>query len=98
LSCIRPAHAVVLVDGVYSTTKLLRGYFDYTIWVDCPYEVRLRRGIARDGEAMRTTWVEHWMPAEDRYVEEERPDARANLVLDASGCEGPDDACYTRQV
>ena len=41
----------------------------YTIWVDCPCEVRLRRGVERDGERMRAVWVEEWMPAEDLYVE-----------------------------
>lgn len=80
-----PEDAVVLVEGVYSTSQLLRKHFGYTIWVDCPYQVRLRRGLERDGEKMRAMWVEHWMPAEDRYVADERPDAHANLVLDGVG-------------
>jgi uridine kinase len=80
-----PADAVVLVEGVYSSSELLRGYFDYAIWVDCPYDVRLRRGIERDGEPMRAMWADEWMPAEDRYVEGEHPDMRADLVLDGSG-------------
>ena len=79
------ADAVVLVDGVYSTSELLRGYFDHTIWVDCPYDLRLQRGIERDGEQMRAVWVQEWMPAENRYVEGEEPDTRADLVLDGSG-------------
>jgi uridine kinase len=80
-----PAHAILIVEGVYSMSELLYRYFDYTIWVDCSYDVRLRRGVERDGEGMRAMWVEHWMPAEDRYVEAERPDAKADLVLDGSG-------------
>jgi uridine kinase len=80
-----PAGAVVVLDGVYSTSELLRGYCDYAIWVDSPYDVRLRRGVERDGEAGRARWVEEWMPAEERYVEAEGPDARAALVLDGSG-------------
>jgi uridine kinase len=80
-----PSDAIVLVEGVYSTSELLRGYFDYRIWVESPYEVRLKRGIDRDGEAMRSEWVEHWMPAEDRYIEGCRPDEQADLVLDGSG-------------
>ncbi len=80
-----PADAVMLLEGVYSTSKRLRGYLDYSIWVACPYDVRLRRGVERDGEQMRSVWVEQWMPAEDRYVEAERPDARADLVVDGSG-------------
>jgi uridine kinase len=80
-----PADAIVLVEGVYSTSEPLRGYFDYTIWVGCSYDVRLGRGVERDGERMRGVWIEEWMPAEDRYVEAERPEARADLVLDGSG-------------
>jgi uridine kinase len=80
-----PTDSIVLVEGVYSTSALLRDHFDYKIWVDAPAEVRLRRGLERDGEAMRSKWVEEWMPAEDRYVQEERPDLNANLLLDGSG-------------
>ena len=80
-----PADAVVLLEGVYSTSELLRLYCDYTIWIECPYDVRLRRGLERDGESMRATWVDHWMPAEDRYVEAEHPEAKADLVIDGSG-------------
>jgi uridine kinase len=80
-----PAGAVAVLEGVYSTSDPLRGYCDYAIWVDCPYDVRLRRGVERDGEDRRAWWVEEWMPAEDRYVEDEGPDARADLVLDGTG-------------
>jgi uridine kinase len=82
------AGAVVLVEGVYSASALLRAYFDYRIWVDCPYEMRLQRGVERDGEQMRAVWVEQWMPAEDRYALAERPDANVDLVLDGSGSGG----------
>jgi len=80
-----PARAVILLEGVYSSSQRLRGFLDYSIWVDCPYDVRLRRGVERDGERMRAVWVEEWMPAEDRYVLAERPDATADLAVDGSG-------------
>ena len=83
------ADAIVVLEGVYTSTELLRPYIDYAIWVDCAYEVRLQRGLERDGEGMRAEWVEQWMPAENRYVEAERPDVGADLVLD--GCGGAAD-------
>ena len=46
---------------------------------------RLARGVARDGEAARATWVERWMPMEDRYVERDDPVACADLVVDGAG-------------
>jgi uridine kinase len=79
------AGVVVVLEGVYSMSQRLRGYIDYSIWVECPYDVRLRRGVERDGEAMRATWVERWMPAEDRYVAAERADVQADLVVHGSG-------------
>jgi uridine kinase len=79
------ADAVLLLDGVYSTSEPLRRYLDYTIWVECSYDVRLRRGVERDGEELRATWVNEWMPAEKRYREAERPDARTNLVVNGDG-------------
>jgi uridine kinase len=55
--------------------------WDLKIWVEAPYDLRLTRGIERDGEGMRSTWVEHWMPQEDRYVESQRPQERADVVV-----------------
>lgn len=80
-----PAGAVVVVEGVYSMSGSLRERLDYAIWVDCPYPLRLRRGIDRDGEEMRSIWTDEWMPAEERYLEAERPDRRADLLLDGAG-------------
>jgi len=74
--------SVLIVEGVYSSSEALRHFYDFVIWVDCPYEVRLARGVQRDGEAMRGVWVEQWMPAEARYVDDERPQDHADLVVD----------------
>ena len=46
-----------------------------------PYEVRLARAVARDGEEARRTWVEVWMPSEERYVERDDPAGCADLVV-----------------
>ncbi|MFW5691015.1 MAG: hypothetical protein ACOCXZ_00830, partial [Chloroflexota bacterium] len=69
----------------YTLVPLLRDFYDFSVWVDCPYAIRLARGIARDGEAMRTQWVEDWMPAEDRYTEAYTPRTFARMVVDGSG-------------
>lgn len=88
-----PADAVLVLEGICSTSQPLRGFLDYAIVIDCPYDVRLRRGVERDGEGMRGTWVESWMPAEDRYFEAERPDERADFLLDGS-CTDPGRVAY----
>lgn len=85
--CEVPAGAVVLVEGLYSSSEGLQDQFDYKIWVDCPYDIRLARGIQRDGREKQAVGARDWMPAEDRYVAEQHPIARADVVLDGQGTE-----------
>lgn len=72
---------VVIAEGVSVTRTELGDPWDVTVWVEAPYDLRLERGVERDGEAMRETWTNHWMPEEDRYVREERPHERADFVV-----------------
>jgi uridine kinase len=76
---------IVVVEGVCALHRMFRDDYDVRIWVEAPYEVRLARGIERDGEAARATWVEHWMPMEDRYVARDDPVSCADVVIDGSG-------------
>jgi uridine kinase len=77
-------HGVVVVEGVCALHRMFREAYDVRVWVEAPYGTRLARGVARDGEAARATWVERWMPMEDRYVERDDPVACAHLVVDGS--------------
>jgi len=76
-----PAGGILIVEGVSSMRRELGRYWDLAIWVTCPYSVRLARGIARDGEAKRAQWENVWMPEEDAYVADQRPDERADIVV-----------------
>ena len=73
---------IVVVEGVCALHRIFRDDYDVRVWVEAPYATRLARGVARDGEAARATWVETWMPNEDRYVESDDPIACADLVVD----------------
>lgn len=75
------AGGVVIAEGVSITRTELDDPWDLTVWVECPYELRLARGLQRDGEGMRDTWVNVWMPEEDRYVAEQQPHERADYVV-----------------
>jgi uridine kinase len=75
----------VFVEGVYALRTELAGAYDFTIWLECPREIRLARGIARSGEKIRPLWEHDWMVAEDLYIAAHRPGERANLVVDSSG-------------
>jgi uridine kinase len=76
---------IVVVEGVCALHRMFRDDYDVRVWVDAPYETRLERGVARDGEAARQTWVERWMPGEDRYVERDDPVPCAQVVVDGGG-------------
>jgi uridine kinase len=77
---VRPGGFVILV-GIYVMSRGLAAYLDVCIWVECPREVRLRRGLARDGDDARERWVNDWMPREDEYVARETPKNRADFVV-----------------
>lgn len=79
---IEPSN-VVIIEGVGATRKAWRERLALRIWVDCPRDVRLARGIERDGEELRDFWLD-WMRAEDAYVDSERPDEHADVVVDGS--------------
>ena len=78
---------VVIVEGVSTLHSDLYAYWDVTIWIECPRELRLARGVDRDGEEMRSTWVDKWMPEEDSYVASEQPQMNADLIFHSSEVE-----------
>ncbi|MCY4372759.1 MAG: hypothetical protein OXC31_03230 [Spirochaetaceae bacterium] len=76
-----PADGIVLVEGVYALLPPLKDYYQLRVWIDCPRELRLARGLARDGQDALAQWRDQWMPAEDRYASIQRPKDGADLVL-----------------
>jgi uridine kinase len=72
--------AFVLLEGVTASRRAFRPYLAYSIWVETPRDLRLKRGLARDGEPARAQW-ERWMESEDRYVESESPAEHADIVI-----------------
>jgi uridine kinase len=81
---VRP-EGVVVIEGVCALHRMFRDAYDLRIWVDAPRELRLARGVERDGEDARRTWEEVWMPGEDRYIERDDPISAAHLIVDGSG-------------
>ncbi len=79
-----PVGGTVIVEGVSSMRDELGTFWDFAIWLDCPYDIRLQRGVERDGEALRSQWTDVWLPEEDAYFDAQRPDRKADLVIDGS--------------
>ncbi|WP_309090648.1 zeta toxin family protein [Domibacillus sp.] len=80
-----PAGGVVIVEGCYTMVRSLLPYYHFKIWVESPEELRLERGIERDGEEKRHLWEELWMPAEKVYMREQNPAGSADVVVSGTG-------------
>ena len=78
-----PGSDVVIVEGVSSSRVAVKERLTLAIWIETPREMRLRRGIERDGESMRQAW-DRWMAEEDAFYACDRTRERADLIVDGS--------------
>jgi uridine kinase len=75
---------VIVVEGVCALHQMFRDDLDVRVWVEASHDVRLARGVARDGEAMRKTWTDVWIPNEERYVAADNPMSCAHMIVDGT--------------
>ncbi|MCL1872268.1 MAG: AAA family ATPase [Promicromonosporaceae bacterium] len=80
---VRPAPFVV-VEGCGAGAHTIAGHPHLLFWVEAPDAERLRRGLARDGEANRAHWLA-WMDDEAKHYARERTRERADVRLDGTG-------------
>jgi len=78
-----PRDAIVIVEGVWSLQEDFIDFYDYRIWLEAPDDVRLERGVARDGEELRQVWEEEWIPIDKHYKETYQPQLQADCVIDS---------------
>jgi uridine kinase len=70
----------VIVEGVSASREAFRPYLAFAIWIETPRDLRLARGLERDGADALPLW-ERWMAEEDAYVERERPHEHVDVVV-----------------
>ena len=75
---------LLVIEGVGSGAAAYDVLITTLVWVEAPAAVRLQRGLARDGEAMRAEWLA-WMATEERLHAAERTRSRAHVVVDGTG-------------
>jgi uridine kinase len=80
---VEPSPLLVL-EGVGSGNRTWRHLVTTLVWVEAPDDVRLARGLARDGEEQRDRWVQ-WMRDEARLLAQEETRTHADFVFDTSG-------------
>lgn len=83
-----PPGPLLVLEGVASAVRSHAHLATVTVWVSAPAELRLRRGLQRDGDALRPRW-EAWMREEDALFARERVEERADVCVDGTGVEPP---------
>lgn len=78
-----PVPAVLVLEGCGSAPRAVDGRAVLRVFVEAPDDVRLARGLARDGEALRDHWLA-WMREEAAEFAREDTRARANVVVDGT--------------
>ena len=82
-----PVADVLVLEGCGSARRAVDAVAALRIWVEAPADVRLARGLARDGEAMRAHWVA-WMRDEAVHFAAQATRSRADVVVDGTGSPG----------
>lgn len=79
-----PVPDVLVLEGCGSARRAADAVATLRVWVEAPRDLRLRRGLERDGDAARAHWLT-WMSDEDAHFAREATRGRADVRLDAFG-------------
>jgi len=80
-------NAVLLFDGVFILREEMRGFWEFSIFVDAGFEVTLARALERDlplfgsERAVRERYKSRYIPGERLYLERCRPREYADAVV-----------------
>ena len=83
-----PLNAVLLVDGVFLLRPELDHLWDYRIFVQVDFEIALQRAMERDqplfgdAEAVRTRYLQRYLPGQQLYFQRDQPHERADVIVD----------------
>ena len=80
---VAPVDLLVL-EGVGSAAAGYHDAITLLVWVEAPRELRIARGVARDGEAVLPFWTA-WMSDEERHFAAEGTRDRADVIVDGAG-------------
>ncbi|WP_273651386.1 uridine kinase family protein [Cellulomonas fimi] len=79
-----PVPDVLVLDGCGSARTAADPVAAVKVWVEAARDLRLSRGLARDGFDARDNWVA-WMRSEQEHFTRERTRERADVHVDAVG-------------
>jgi hypothetical protein len=76
---VEPAPLLIL-EGVGSGSLVVADLVTVLVWVEAARDVRMQRGIERDGEAFAPHW-EAWAVAEKEHFARQGTRVRADLIV-----------------
>ncbi|MBD5788037.1 (d)CMP kinase [Cellulosimicrobium terreum] len=79
-----PLAPFLVVEGCGAGRREADAVAALRVWVEAPDDLRLRRGLDRDGEDQREHWLA-WMTAEREHYARNRSRERADVRLDGFG-------------
>ncbi|MFD3459099.1 uridine kinase [Nocardia fluminea] len=81
--------AVLILEGVSAARAAVRDRLSLSVWVQTPPEVRLARGLHRDGVDSLPLW-QRWMDDEDLHFAADRTPEHADVIFSGqSSCPPP---------
>ncbi len=80
--------SLLLIEGVGAGAGQYADAITTLVWVEAPGDLRLARGVERDGEGMRARW-EAWQVSEEDLFERQATRSRADVIVDGTGATPP---------
>ncbi len=78
-----PVPEVLILEGVGSARAEAASDLSLAVYLTAERDLRLTRGIERDGEALRGEWL-RWMDGEEAHFAADQTLERADLVIDGT--------------
>jgi len=88
---VAPAGSVLVVDGLFLHRDELVGVWDFSVFLDVPFEVTAKRMAARDGTVpdSQHASMRRYVGAQELYLRECTPHQRASVVIDNAVLDAP---------
>jgi uridine kinase len=76
--------SIVIVEGAYALHPLIREHYDFKLFVTHTPECQKSRILERNGEKKLYEFELRWIPLEEFYISNCKPDAICNVLIDTS--------------
>jgi uridine kinase len=78
-----PVTEFLVIEGVGTGHQEVDQYASFKIWVEAPQDLRLERGLERDGSDTAELW-EAWIPEEMELHKAHNTRARCDVIIDGT--------------